>query len=115
MASPLGLRKYRRPDGCHTTIHLPGNTQKSDSDGLGLDVKKVNCSTNTFAIPWLSNKMYIVVLKFYCGKLCCQNKVGDGNPNAGSASSRSQSHTVYIYIQYTYYNYIDIYTLYCRI
>lgn len=43
VVSPLGLRKYRRRDGCHTTIHLPGNTKKSDSnrwfDGLGLDVK----------------------------------------------------------------------------
>ena len=85
-------------------------------DGLGLDVKKVNSSTKTCAVPWLSNKMY----SFIVVSCAAKTKLGMVTQNEGSASSRSKSHTVYIYIyiQYTITynnNNIYIYTLYCRI
>ena len=123
VVSPLGLRKYRRPDGCHTTIHLPGNTKKSDSnrwfDGLGLDVKKGKLG------KLLHDDLRHSMALQQNVSCAAKRKLGMVTQNEGSASSRSKSHTVCVYIYvsiYTYnirsmmmYVYIYTYTLHCRI
>ena len=106
VVSPLGLRKYRRPDGCHTTIHLPGNTKKSDSnrwfDGLGLDVKKGKLG------KLLHDDLRHSMALQQNVSCAAKRKLGMVTQNEGSASSRSKSHTVCVYI----YMYQYIHTIY---